>query len=282
MRKLAAFILTHGRPDNVLTYRTIRRAGYTGPIYLIIDHLDKTKDQYRDLYGDEVIEFQKDNTDGFTDSGDNSGNLNSVLYARNKTFEIAESLGIEYFIMLDDDYTKFDYRFNQDFVFGNNMLLKDLDIIFESLCNFYDKSGATSVAIAQGGDFIGGANCSNALKLRLSRKAMNLFVCSIKRPFKFIGRQNDDVNTYLVRGNTGSLFFTTFQLMLCQRQTQSQEGGLTEMYLQNGTYVKSFYSVMMMPSSVKVRMMTSKMRRLHHSVNWKYTVPKILSEEYKK
>ncbi|HHV0077680.1 hypothetical protein [Escherichia coli] len=24
-----AFILTHGRPDKVLTYRTLRRAGYT-------------------------------------------------------------------------------------------------------------------------------------------------------------------------------------------------------------------------------------------------------------
>lgn len=26
-----AFILTHGRPDKVLTYRTLRRAGYRGP-----------------------------------------------------------------------------------------------------------------------------------------------------------------------------------------------------------------------------------------------------------
>ena len=37
----AAFILTHGRPDRVLTYKKIRDCGYTGKIYLIVDDLDK-------------------------------------------------------------------------------------------------------------------------------------------------------------------------------------------------------------------------------------------------
>ncbi|MEW3551668.1 hypothetical protein MZV21_26770 [Escherichia coli] len=32
-----AFILTHGRPDKVLTYRTLRRAGYTGKIFIVVD-----------------------------------------------------------------------------------------------------------------------------------------------------------------------------------------------------------------------------------------------------
>lgn len=31
-----AFILTHGRPDKVLTYRTLRRAGYTGKILSLL------------------------------------------------------------------------------------------------------------------------------------------------------------------------------------------------------------------------------------------------------
>ncbi|EFI4081186.1 TPA: hypothetical protein J5F60_004390 [Escherichia coli] len=37
------FILTHGRPDKVLTYRTLRRAGYTGKIFIVVDDEDKTR-----------------------------------------------------------------------------------------------------------------------------------------------------------------------------------------------------------------------------------------------
>ena len=32
----AAFILTHGRADNVITYNTLRKQGYTGKIILLI------------------------------------------------------------------------------------------------------------------------------------------------------------------------------------------------------------------------------------------------------
>ena len=38
-----AFILTHGRPYKVHTYQTLRKAGYTGKIYIVIDNEDKTE-----------------------------------------------------------------------------------------------------------------------------------------------------------------------------------------------------------------------------------------------
>jgi len=40
----AALILTHGRPDNVITERTLRRQGYTGRIVFVLDDEDKTAD----------------------------------------------------------------------------------------------------------------------------------------------------------------------------------------------------------------------------------------------
>jgi hypothetical protein len=58
---------------------------------------------------------------------------------------------------------------------------------------------------------------------------------------------------------------------------------MTELYLESGTYVKSFYSVVYQPSSVKVGVLRGRSgTRLHHSVNWKATVPKILRETLKK
>ena len=41
----AAFILTHGRPEHVYTYKTLRSQGYTGQIYIVIDDEDPTENE---------------------------------------------------------------------------------------------------------------------------------------------------------------------------------------------------------------------------------------------
>ena len=46
-----AFILSHGRPDNVLTLDLIKRCGYTGKVFIVIDDEDPTGDQYRQNFG---------------------------------------------------------------------------------------------------------------------------------------------------------------------------------------------------------------------------------------
>ena len=58
-KEFAVFIMVHGRPDKMWTYHTLRKAGYTGKIYLVADDLDKTVDQYKEKYGDELIVFDK-------------------------------------------------------------------------------------------------------------------------------------------------------------------------------------------------------------------------------
>ena len=40
----AVFILTHGRADNVVTMKTLKKGGYTGRWYMIIDNEDEQKD----------------------------------------------------------------------------------------------------------------------------------------------------------------------------------------------------------------------------------------------
>jgi hypothetical protein len=69
---------------------------------------------------------------------------------------------------------------------------------------------------------------------------------------------------------------------LNQKETQKSKGGMTGAYLDGGTYIKSFYSVICMPSAVKVGMMGQKEYRLHHHVDWDKCVPKILREDIKK
>jgi hypothetical protein len=65
-------------------------------------------------------------------------------------------------------------------------------------------------------------------------------------------------------------------------ETQSLSGGITETYLESGTYIKSFFSLMMNPSSVVIAPMGTTRPRLHHRISWNNAVPKILSPQHKK
>ena len=56
---------------------------------------------------------------------------------------------------------------------------------------------------------------------------------------------------------------------------------MTDIYLDSGTYVKSFYTIMYAPSCTKIRPMGSVYRRLHHSINWNNAVPKVIPENCK-
>lgn len=279
-KDFAVFILTHGRADNVKTMKSLEQAGFTGQYYIVIDNEDDQEERYRELYGDKVVQFDKLAYSETCDTVDISTNRKAILYARNYCFELAKELNIKYFCELDDDYTAFHFRFIRKnklaYVEVNN-----IDKLFEAMCEFLETSGASAVAMAQGGDFIGGAE-SPTFKKGLLRKAMNSFVCTIDRPFRFIGRFNDDVNTYTTLGSRGKLFFTITNASLVQMQTQKGAGGMSETYLESGTYVKSFYSVICMPSCVKIGLISDKHTRIHHHITWENCVPCIIDEKYKK
>lgn len=281
----AVFILTHGRPDNVKTFSTLKKCGYTGRCYFIVDNEDKTIDKYIKNFGsDNVIVFNKKEQADKVDEGNNFDERRTILYARNACFEIAKNISIRYFIQLDDDYTAFDFRIDTNSTEnrGDIKPIKNINKVFDMLLNYYKSSSILSISFSQGGDFIGGINNGKGSYRFNKRKCMNSFLCSVERPFKFIGVMNDDVNTYTTLGSRANLFLTIPFVSLTQTATQSNNSGLTDMYLRYGTYCKAFTTVMMQPSSVKVSMMNSSNPRLHHSIKWVNTVPCIIDDRYKK
>lgn len=272
--KLGVFILSHGRPNNIKTYKLLRARGYTGDVYFILDNEDKTIDEYKSLFGEKfVIVFDKKKYADMVDEGSNFDNRKVILHARNACFDIAEQLGYTYFIQLDDDYYSLGFRYLE----GEKKINK-LDKVFEIVLNYYiNTPRITSIAFSQGGDHIGGFS-----GIKLKRKAMNSFICSTKRRFTFVGSLNEDVNTYTTLGSRGELFFTFTNINLSQGDTQKSGGGMTEAYELNGTYIKSFHTILMHPSGAKIKMMNSKFPRIHHSISWKNTTPMIIDEKYKK
>ena len=283
-KDFAVFILTHGRPDNVKTLNTLKKCGYTGKIYFIVDNEDKTIEQYQKNYGIENVKiFDKKAMADEVDEGNNFDERRTITHARNACFKIANGIGVTYFIQLDDDYTAFEWRYeSKDGKKLKVHKITNLDKILNLYLEFYKNTNFKSIAFAQGGDFIGGVENQNVKKRPLMRKCMNSFICSTERPFQFVGAMNEDVNTYCTLGNRGQLFGTIPMISLTQTATQSQKSGITDMYAKYGTYCKAFTTVIMHPSGVKVSMMNASNQRIHHSIKWINTTPMILNEKYKK
>lgn len=274
------FIPTYKRAHNVITYKMLRDGGYTGKIYLVIDDSDPEMDEYKKLYKDEVLVFSKEEMAKKIDAVDNFKQRNCVVYARNKIPELAKEVGVKYYLVLDDDYSWFSYRR----CFGKRLRefrCNHLNEIFVACFDFLEKCDLIDCfCFSQNGDYIGGADSFEAIGGK--RKIMNSFFCKTDKPFPFKGRINEDVCTNLYYGQRGRLFFTINDVSVKQAETQTSDGGLTDIYLDLGTYIKSFYSVIVSPNCCKVSTMGNNDLRIHHKILWNKSCPKLIRERYKK
>lgn len=280
IKDFVAIIMSNGRPENVYTYNTLKKQGYTGDIIVLIDDEDTELDNYKGKFKEELQIFNKNDIEKRLDTYDNFENKKCIVYSRNACFDVAEKLGYKYFIELDDDYTRFQFMFDKDFNFTNKRKkINNLNNIFAYMLDFFKNTNLVSLAMAQGGDFIGGKEC-NVWSSKFSRKSMNSMIHSTERKITYNGRINEDVNTYTKLGGIGFLFHTIKYIALIQKPTQKQKGGMTDIYLDSGTYVKSFYTIIANPSCSFVTCMGKK-KRLHHNIKWNNAVPQIIDEKYK-
>lgn len=294
--KFAIFIACYKNTD-VTTYKTLKQYNYNHDnIYLVIGSDDPNKEQFIEKYGDIVKVFDKDKVE-FDHMIDSKNRVYKVIsYFRNYCYELAEQLGYEYFIELDDDYDEFCIRYLEGdklrhLSFGNKVF-KDKDMIYKGIMSLIDiidlDDRIVAMAWAQGGDFIGGA--SSYFMIHGKRKVMNSIIIKTKskeRARSFAGVINEDVNFYVGNGMIGNICLTVGNLMINQATTQHKDNnvGMTEVYGKYGTYYKSYPSVMLCPSGVKIGILNSNTNimytRIHHSIDWNKVCPKIISDKYK-
>lgn len=279
------FIMTFGRADNIKTYKTLMEyegTSFNQDMYFICSDDDKHLQDYIDKFGDRVLIFNKKAMVPYLDKADNFDKYNVILYARNICFAFASKLGYRYFLELDDDYDIFSQRIFYD---NEKLMMKkilDYDKLFDIHLNFLKNTPCKTITMSQHGDYIGGVGNGNA-KRGWQRKVMNSFFCDIQDPFCFDGTINEDVNYYTQSGRLGILNFNLFGFALNQESTQQSSGGMTEQYLSGGTYLKSFYSLLFSPGSVKIGKISHGINaRMHHQVNGNATYVKILDEKYSK
>ena len=270
------FVISHSKVEND-TYKQLMLCNCKYPIYIVVDDKDPKLNEYIARYGeDKVCVFNKQEYEKQVDMMDNFTFDKVIVYARNACFDFAEKLGYEYFLELDDDYTEFSFRFPK--LKWLHIKHSDINTIFTLYVNYYSKfPKIKALAFMQGGDF------STMYEGRVKRKAMNCLFLSTKRRFDFHGRINEDVNAYTIGNFRGEIFVSFPYVTIHQRATQSTKTGMGGVYSKFGTYVKSFYSVMQMPSCVKISVLRSPTNfRIHHRIDHPTCNVKIISSRYKK
>lgn len=220
----AVFILSHGRADRCITVKTLERGNYTGKWYILIDNEDSQESEYRRLYGEHVIQFDKMARFRVTDTMDASEDRKIVVCARNECFVIAKKMGLKYFLELDDDYDDINYPYVAENKLKRQRC-KNLDEVFEAMIEFLRVSNADTVTFAQGGDFIGGKDNKLVTEIKVKRKPMNSFFMDVDKPFEFLGATNEDVNAYVLLGKTGWLGMLIADVAIDQMTTQTNAGG---------------------------------------------------------
>ena len=292
IENFGVFIISYKRYDilKTHTFKLLKTLKCKYPIYIILSDDDPTIRTYERIYGKEnIIIFNKDEAHKLqqTDLGDTYHSMKSCgSFARNYVFEAAKLKGCRYFLSLDDDFDHLCIRGVMGDALHNYRVSHVDDNFFEELCEKFIKVLNSQpylycIGLSQLGDYIGGLK-SGIYKFGYKFKAMGSFFCDTQKEYRYPGRFNDDVCGYITNNIKGRISLILHGFTLSTALTQNVKGGMTEIYRQNGTYLKSLYSSIMLPSVAKLKPMGESIFRMHHLIKYRNDVPKILNEKFSK
>lgn len=248
----AVFICTHGRAKEQVTYKTLRNSGYTGKVYFVIDDLDEQGDEYKRLYGENVLVFGKEEQYAVTDTFTNQKILQAVVYARNACFDFAKRLGVNWFVNCDDDIECLSYKMpiNGKLV---TKPVKDADRMFESVITFMETGSIECFSIAEEGVYVGGINSRVEAGCHWSFTHLFVFDACSELRYRSVWVEDNVFsleNLKLGRRMIASMYIA--QRLPSHNAAQKQEGGMRDAYRQSNNYVKSFTPVITAPDCVCV------------------------------
>jgi hypothetical protein len=278
----AVFILSHGRANEIMTVEMLKKGHYTGDWFVVIDNEDDQEHIYREKFGEHVLQFDKKAEAERTDTGDLDDDRRVGVFARNAIQDMAKAMGYKYHLQLDDDFSGISFRMPKG---DKNKLTsqrcKHLDKLFEAMCEYMDNSPIAWLSFALSSDYLGGTD-NKRYQSGLFPKTMGSFLMRADQIVYFRMRMNDDITTCVASWHIGLPNYSIMKVMVETPQTQAMKGGMTEIYQDNGTYRKSFYSVMCCPSFVTIGKQGITHFRIHHQIHWNNCAPKILNEKWKK
>ena len=275
-RKLnTIYIISKGRPQ-CGTARTLEKEGYPGDWFIVCGNNDETLPEYQRNWGDRVLVFYWYDEITRTDTLDTFGfddMPSGAVPVRNATRAISEGRGELRHWQLDDDYNGF-YAVNHDMRTKRRLGGEELREKLLEIASFGYATSMQNVGIS-----LGTMESVPAKAKTFARRVFNAHnLPSEERLFtRWRGRMNDDLINAIETWRNGGREMQFRHVNLTMAPTQSEDGGLSDIYRDEGTVRKSAYPVLIAPGATKL---VSKFGRYHHKVNWDKLTPKTLSEQW--
>ena len=269
------YIISKGRP-NCTTAQTLTKMNYPGDWFIVCGNNDETLPEYQRKWGEKVLIFDWYEQIKETDTLDNFGFENMPSGAapvRNATRRISEERGEIRHWQFDDDYNSFYIKNPKT---GRNIRLNG-DLFYKYLnkiAEFANNAKLNNVGFALPLESL------PSTMLKFGQRVFNAHNLPNDEELftKWRGRLNDDLINALETHKYG-FYEMYFKFMTIQmKETQSEEGGLTDIYKQEGTVRKTAYAVLIAPNNTEL---TIRYGRYHHKINWRTIIPKIIHEKYK-
>lgn len=276
----AVFIISHERADRVETYDTLKRGGYTGQIFVVIDNEDSMLRTYLDRFGDDVLIFDKQHYKDIVDTITNDKRLSSAVYARNAVEDFAKLFELDAFGMFDDDVTNLRYRYLDKNSAKSQRLTQNLDIVFNSFIEYLIEGNIATLSFANVMIYAGGVS-SEEDKVRLCshRYTTCIHIRNTKLPVVWMSLTNEDSISGGVTAQKGYIWWTLPPIVYDTSQIGVLPGGMKSIYDKFPPFSRAFLSTVALPSVNRVGC-TKDRFNIHR--NLKSAYPMIISSRYKK
>lgn len=276
--KIGYFIISHGRPNEQLTYELFRSGGVElADIFIVCDDLDETLPKYIQNYGDRVIVFDKQKYMDMCDGGIQSPTGLHAVYARNAAYDMAVEKRYDFFVIADDDIKAIRHRVLRDGIL-KGFSVKEIDRCIHRCAEFMDvNKHIACIGFGTNNSYIGGANAS-IYKKGFDYLIANIGLYRADSRVNYASECQEDLIASILYNNTGHLMVAIPFMMVDAIVKGRNEGGIVGHYAEENTYYRYFGTLIYAPSSVK---MAVKGKELIKSNKGNY-YPMIISDRWKK
>ena len=198
----------------------------------------------------------------------------SAGQARNMFFDIASDLGIDFYVVQDDDTSCYQKNYHGKYL--GMATGEDVRNVFVGIRAMMKRRHIGLFGVSQTGDFIGGDNDKIFRK-----KVMN--TTFYNTPYIYRGErgvQDDDTSLFTGVMNMG-LFTGSIGdgLVLAQTTSAKQKGGLTDLYNECKLLNKALVCPIQFPSAIFAEKQKKNGGRMHHHIVNKYLMPCIIRND---
>lgn len=274
------FIPSYHRPTNVKTLKYYIKHGFDPKLLYVFvdsetDDIDEYEKEVKDVYGANLIVFDMDEARERYDYVHRpSPARRSAGQARNMMHDYARENGIDFYMVQDDDTNH--YQVRPFGIFLRQATAEDISLTFMAVKEFMLRRHIGIFGLSQTGDLIGGRNT-----YLFRKKVMNTTFIQTKYIYRGEkGVQDDDTAQFAGVMNEGLFTGSTANgLILQQTSSATQQGGLTDLYKEIKLLNKAMVVPIMFPSAAIGEKQKKNGGRLHHRINYRFLMPKLIRGE---